>query len=410
MQKTKPLLAFRIIFVIMLIGIALIGAYALTVPQSISVFAGEELPEQLDIPLISIDPVPLSASSRVSGEEAAGPFCVSLSAETRIMGVIPLKKVNVDVFKDITLYPGGMPFGVKLYTDGVIVAGITGVDTEKGKVFPASDGGLMIGDIINDIDGKPTNTAEEVSAIVEQSGGKKLQFNVTRNSKRLTVEVSPVISKADKTYKAGIWIRDSTAGIGTVTFVVPGSKAFGGLGHGICDVDTGELMPLRKGTVVDVSIRGITKGAIGNPGELQGIFHPGKIGALIGNNACGVYGVMSKEMDVSHSEPLKIGLKDEVKTGAAEIFCTIGEKLERYSAEIVKIGNKNSEQKNFVIKITDKRLLDTTGGIVQGMSGSPIIQNGKLVGAVTHVLVNDPTKGYGIFIENMLKNMPEIIE
>ena len=156
-------------------------------------------------------------------------------------------------------------------------------------------------------------------------------------------------------------------------------------------------------------INGVTKGLVGNPGELKGIFSPGKIGALIDNTMCGVYGLLSNKIDTSHSQPLKIGLKDELELGSAEIYCTVNDEIGKYSAEIIKIGNPKAEQKNFVIKITDKRLLDTTGGIVQGMSGSPIIQNGKLVGAVTHVLVNDPTKGYGIFIENMLKNMPELM-
>ena len=160
--------------------------------------------------------------------------------------------------------------------------------------------------------------------------------------------------------------------------------------------------------ITDIKINGIKKGQVGIPGELKGFFSGGKIGALIGNTACGVYGMLSDLPDTSHTKPLHLGLKNEVKPGEATIYCTIGEKPESFKAEIVKINNNDSEQKNFVIKITDKRLLDATGGIVQGMSGSPIIQNGKLIGAVTHVLVNDPTKGYGIFIENMLKNMPEI--
>ncbi len=314
------------------------------------------------------------------------------------------------MFSDIKLYPGGMPFGVKLYTDGVIVVGISGVETDSGKKTPASDGGIKVNDIITAINGKRVNTVDEVSTAIEQSGGCTVSLDIARDGQQIKIDITPVLSITDNMYKAGVWLRDSTAGIGTVTFISPQNNAFAGLGHGICDVDTGEIMPLRKGIVVDVTIKGVTKGQIGNPGELNGYFSPGRIGSLIGNTMCGVYGMLSKDIDTSHSEALNIGLKDELKLGNAEIYCTVGDKIDKYSAEIVKIGNKNAEQKNFVIKITDKRLLDATGGIVQGMSGSPIIQNNKLVGAVTHVLVNDPTKGYGIFIENMLKNMPEIME
>ncbi|MBE6671602.1 MAG: SpoIVB peptidase [Ruminococcaceae bacterium] len=413
MQNAKLKIAFRIIFVMMLIGIAILGVLDYIIPESISVFSdstGSVNLQQINLPFISTSIESVPVNSRVSQGDSSNPFYVSLSANTKMFGILPLKKVNVDMFTDITLYPGGMPFGVKLYTDGVIVVGISGVETDSGKKTPATDSGLKIGDIIVSINGKAVNTTDEVSSAFEQSGGNKLELTVKRDGKEIPIYISPVFSKADNMYKAGIWIRDSTAGIGTVTFISPKNNSFAGLGHGICDVDTGDIMPLRKGTVVDVTINGINKGVAGNPGELKGTFIPGKIGSLIGNITCGVYGMLSEKLDTSHSEPLKIGLKDELKTGKAEIYCTVNDKLDKYSIEIIKIGNKNDEQKNFVIKITDKRLLDTTGGIVQGMSGSPIIQNGKLVGAVTHVLVNDPTKGYGIFIENMLKNMPELFE
>lgn len=411
MQSKSLKIAFRIIFIIILFGIAVLGVYDYIIPENISVFSDDSdilCDNELDLPFVSatIDSVP--TLTRVSDGDNAKPFHTSLEANTTIFGVVPLKKVNVDVFKDITLYPGGMPFGVKIYTNGVIVVGIVGVETESGKINPAADGGLKVRDIITKVNGKAVNTTDEVSAAVEQSDGKPISLTVTRNDKTIELNVQPVFSKTDNLYRLGLWLRDSTAGIGTITFISPENNTFAGLGHGICDVDTGEIMPLRKGIVVDVTIKSIKKGVVGNPGGLNGYFVPGKTGSLIGNTTCGVYGIMSELPDTSHSEPLKIGLKNELKVGECEIFCTVNDKLDKYSAEITKIGNKNEEQKNFVIKITDKRLLEATGGIVQGMSGSPIIQNGKLVGAITHVLVNDPTKGYGIFIENMLKNMPEI--
>lgn len=409
MQSNRKKNAFRIVFVIMLLAVALLGVYDYIIPESISVFshsAEKIMLEEMDIPFVSAKPESVPTLKRVSQEEGTESFCTSLSVDTRLFGVVPLKTVNVDVYKDISLYPGGMPFGVKLYTDGVIVAGVTAVETEKGKKTPASDCGIKSGDIITAVNSKAVTSTDEVSSAIEQSGGNSLVFTVKRGSKVINLEMTPVFSKQDNSYRGGLWLRDSTAGIGTVTFICGENGYFGGLGHGICDVDTGELMPLRKGTVVDVTIKGITKGLAGTPGELRGSFAPGKIGALTDNTACGVYGVLSELPNLEHSKPLKIGLKEEVTAGEAEIYCTVGNEIGKYSAEIVKIVNRNGEQKNFVIKITDKRLLEATGGIVQGMSGSPIVQNGKLVGAVTHVLVNDPTKGYGIFIENMLKNIP----
>lgn len=409
MQYRKIKRTFRIVFVVMLIGAAMLGIYNQCIPDSISVFAKDAELTSINVPFVSVKPDDSYAVAAMTKADECSPFYVSLSADTKLFGVIPLKKVNVDMFSDITLTPGGMPFGVKLFTKGVIVVGISSVETENGNKDPSGDGGLRVGDVIMEIDGKAVNTTDEVSAFIANSRGKSLSFRIDRDGKEHILQIAPVFSKKDNMYKAGLWIRDSTAGIGTVTFISPDNKAFAGLGHGICDVDTGELMPLLKGNVVDVKINGIKKGQVGIPGELKGFFSGGTKGNLIGNTACGVYGTLSELPDTSHSAPMHLGLKNEVKTGEATIYCTIGEKPESFTAEIIKINNNDSEQKNFVIKITDKRLLDATGGIVQGMSGSPIIQNGKLIGAVTHVLVNDPTKGYGIFIENMLKNMPEIM-
>lgn len=413
MQNTRLKNAFRIIFIISVLCVAAIGIYDYIIPDSISVYSDIsdlEIIDEIDIPFVSTTLEAIPEDNRVSDGDNDELFHVSRLADTKMFGVLPLKKVNVEVYREITLRPGGMPFGVKLYTDGVIVAGITGVETRGGTKKPASDGGLKSGDIIKTINGKAVYTTDEVSTVIQNSGGQKLSFEISRNDSPMKLEITPVFSESENMYRAGIWLRDSTAGIGTVTFISPENNAFAGLGHGICDVDTGGLMPLRKGTVVDVTIKGITKGIMGNPGELKGSFMPGKIGSLVGNTSCGVYGILSDTSNLNLADPIKIGLKDELKTGPATIYCTVGDKTDQYTAEITKIVGKDSEQKNFIIKITDKRLLDATGGIVQGMSGSPIIQNGKLVGAVTHVLVNDPTRGYGIFIENMLKNMPEITE
>ncbi len=201
-------------------------------------------------------------------------------------------------------------------------------------------------------------------------------------------------------------MRDSGAGIGTVTFIIPETGAFAGLGHGICDADSGELISIRRGTVSDVTISSVVRGAVGAPGELKGYFNPGKTGALLGNSGCGVWGVFSDPPE-SPVDALPVGLRGDVSEGSAEIFCTLdSNKIGRYRVEISNIDRAATGSKCFSVKITDPALLSASGGIVQGMSGSPIIQNGKLIGAVTHVLINDPTSGYGIFLENMLLAMP----
>jgi stage IV sporulation protein B len=217
------------------------------------------------------------------------------------------------------------------------------------------------------------------------------------------------VSTEDNTYKVGLWVRDSTAGIGTVTFIDKNTGTFGGLGHGVCDVDTGLLMPLESGSVVDVEVTGVVKGEPQNPGELRGNFSRVTSGNLFVNHETGVFGKINDADRVS-GEVVPIGNKNSVHEGKVYIYTTIlGTTPEKYEAEIIKINSDSGKTKNFMVRVTDKRLLEKTGGIVQGMSGSPILQDGKLIGAVTHVLINDPQKGYGIFIENMLETASSIV-
>ena len=315
-------------------------------------------------------------------------------------------EADADDLRDLMLCPGGMPFGVKFYTDGVMVVGFCDIDTGKGSVNPAARAGLHQKDVILKINGKPLSGAADMTERIEASGGKPLQLTCRRGGKEFEATLTPVLSAAEGRYKTGIWVRDSGAGIGTVTFLFPDSGAFAGLGHGICDADTGALVQMRKGAVSDVTISSVVKGAAGAPGELKGHFNPGRSGALLGNSACGVWGVFS-ELPETPYEPMPIGLRDDLQEGDAYILCTAsGEEIQKYDIRISNIKRDAKGSKCFTVTVTDPDLLALTGGIVQGMSGSPIIQNGKLVGAVTHVLINDPTTGYGIFLENMLANMP----
>ena len=333
----------------------------------------------------------------------------SYRVRAKLLGALAVKDVDVEVLPELRLVPGGEVFGVKFFTKGVIVIGTTDIETQSGFINPAEIAGLHKNDIITSVNGTEINTVEELAGKVEQSKGDLLHVKFSRSGEEMECDLRPLLSLSDKKYKTGIWVRDSTAGIGTITYYNPQNNCFAGLGHGICDIDTGEIMPLLRGYVVDVKISDIVKGKSGMPGELKGSFGSDKKGTLIGNTDCGVYGVID-EPDTSFGQALPIASKDEVLEGSALIrLDPDGTGVREYEVNLSKIDRKSIGTKSFVVEITDADLLSVTGGIVQGMSGSPIIQNGKLVGAVTHVLVSDPTKGYGIFIENMLSKMPELV-
>ena len=301
-----------------------------------------------------------------------------------------------------TLIPGGFPFGVKFYTKGVIVVGVSEVESENGFVSPASLAGIRKGDVIICVNGKNIDTVEEIASAVENSDGSEISFEISRNGESFSASLKPEKDNGGK-YRSGMWVRDSTAGIGTVTFINPDTLDFGGLGHGICDTDTGCIMPLSRGSVVNVTVTDIVRGVGGHPGELKGSFGADKTGRLTLNSPCGVFGTFFSLPEKSSYSPLPVGHRSEVAEGKAQIYsCVTEDESKIYEIEITKINPDSADGKSFVIKVTDPSLIELTGGIIQGMSGSPIIQNGKIIGAVTHVFINDPTKGYGIFIENML--------
>lgn len=332
----------------------------------------------------------------------------SYTAKAKLFGAIPIKNVSVDVIHDLKLCPVGDVFGIKFFTKGVIVIGTTEIECNDGFISPAEKAGIHKNDIITKVNGTEVNTVESLAEIVEKCSGKTLFIQYTRNGKEYECELNPVMSVTDKKYKTGIWVRDSTAGIGTITCYNPENGYFMGLGHGICDIDTGELMPLLRGTVVDVDITEVVPGKPGQPGELKGIFSYEKQGALTGNTSAGVCGILDKKPNGLPSA-LPVASRTEVTEGQASIRSNPdGKGVKEYTVELSKVDRRSEGTKCFVVEITDPELLALTGGIVQGMSGSPIIQNGKLVGAVTHVFVNDPTRGYGIFIENMLSEAGKI--
>ncbi|MDE6502482.1 MAG: SpoIVB peptidase [Ruminococcus sp.] len=325
-----------------------------------------------------------------------------------LFGAIPVKNIEVHEAEAPTLVAGGNPFGIKLLMDGVMVTEMGEVETENGeKICPAQNAGIQVGDIIKSADGKNITSNNEIQEIIGNSNGKKIKIIVSREGKDFPVFLKPEYSESDEKWRGGMWVRDSIAGIGTMTFFNKTTGEFAGLGHPVCDSDTGELVPIYSGEAVPVEITDAKKGSKGIPGELHGQFmYGGNFGILNRNNSCGVYGLLSEQavkVLCETSEEYKMGYRQDVKTGEAEIMTTIsGDTPKKYSIEIEKIDYNSSEStKNMVIRITDKELLESTGGIVQGMSGSPVIQDGKIIGAVTHVFVSDPTKGYAIFAENM---------
>ena len=327
----------------------------------------------------------------------------SFSAKAKLLGILPLKEVSVTVSDEKIVTVCGTPFGVKMFTDGVLVVDFSEIETENGRRCPASESGLLEGDLIKAINKTDVFRNEDVAEIIEKSEGKELSFSILRNGKLMEITLIPEMLKDQSGYKAGFWVRDSSAGIGTLTFYDPEDLSFAGLGHAVCDIDTGTVLPFSSGEIVPAAITKIKKGVSGAPGELGGAFI-GKddLGIVKINNETGLYGTLEYtiegiEMPVAH--------KQDIYEGSAVILSTVeGTEAEEYDILIEKITlSDDSLTKNMVIKVVDEKLIEATGGIVQGMSGSPIIQDGKLIGAVTHVFVNDPTKGYGIFAENMLE-------
>ena len=305
-------------------------------------------------------------------------------------------------YEGVEVILGGMPFGVKFSTEGVVVLGFSDIDGISKTQNPAYVAGIRPKDVIIKVNGKAIKGADELTSSVEASQGREITLTYKRGGSEKTVRLTPIYSTSECRYKTGIWVKDSGAGIGTVTYIMPDDYSFGGLGHGICDGETGELVCMRGGDVMNVTVNAVKKGVSGAPGELKGYFDTVKIGSLQSNTECGIFGRFSS-LPKGCGERIAVGTRDEIKEGAAQIVCTLSNGVKaKYNIEISGINREANGSKCFVVKVKDESLISKTGGIVQGMSGSPIIQNGKLVGAVTHVMINDPTTGYGIFIENML--------
>ncbi len=383
------------IFCLLIYSIIFLGER--TIPDKITVIENEDynIPNVLGIKLYSIDT-----------DEEAGVVLETVKAsptptEIKLLNIIPVKNTIITNSKRQYVVPGGELFGIKLYTDGVIIVDLEEIETESGLVCPGKTADIKIGDIVKSVNGTEVTSSAHFSKILQESKGQEIEITVLRKSKTVKLLFRTVKEKDSGIYKAGLWVRDSTAGLGTVTFYNKTNNTFAGLGHPIYDVDTNEIMPVKTGVMADVTLTGLTKSTFGNVGELCGRMSGQNNGILCLNDETGIYGYSITE----RADSLPVAVKQEIKEGKAQIRCTVqNAEPQYYDIEITKIySNSSSVNKDMIIKVTDEKLLNITGGIVQGMSGSPIIQDGKLVGAVTHVFVNNPKQGYAIFAERMLE-------
>ena len=325
--------------------------------------------------------------------------------DIKLLGIIPVKTTSIIQSKPKKVSVSGESFGIKLYTDGVIIVGIRDVETDKGKCNPAKEAGLEKGDIIIEINGKKVYSADSVTDILNDNNGKDYKITVKRNGNYKEFLLKPAYSSSQGCYKVGLWVRDSTAGVGTITYYDKSNNTVSALGHPITDVDTNEIMPILDGEAVRATVTKIYKSKAGEAGSLCCEFTNDIIGTLKKNCQSGIYGKYT--CTLKNTYEYEVASPNEIVRGPVQILCTIDSgKAKFYNAQISRISyRENKKGKNMVVKITDERLLEKTGGIVQGMSGSPIIQNGKLVGALTHVIVDSPEKGYAIFAQDMVAEL-----
>ena len=410
----------KLISCILPISFLLLGFYCLTLPQHISVYENSIAHigtgyEEESTAVIENTAVPVKENIEidiVNGTNVSADDAGVYNAKFTFLG-IPVKEVSLNVVPRTKLIPCGNISGVVIETKGVLVLGTGKVTDESGNEVSPCSGLIKSGDSVVSVNGKDVNSKEDFTKAVSESNGQNLYISVVRNGKRVDTTVTPVMSQSDGQYKIGCWVRDDTQGLGTLTFINPENNAFGALGHGIYDVDTNTLMNTSGGVMTLSDVTGVRKGEKGVPGEIEGSLNKDKIfGSVFSNTNAGIYGVITQKANLPliTDEAVETAISSDVHTGKAYIKSDVLGKSELYEVEIENINRLDiSSDKSMTVKITDQRLLETTGGIVQGMSGSPILQDGKLIGALTHVFVNNPQKGYGIFIDNMLIKAEEAV-
>lgn len=394
-KKYRKFLWYALVGTLLSLFILIYGTMKDHIPDEIFVYADEETDWEtfFQEPLISYDEtVEVSQNG-------------SYQIRCKWLGVLPLKTIKVHTVEKQEVLVSGSPVGIYMETKGVLVIDSGEITDREGIRRTPAEHIIQSGDYICEIDGKVLTGKRQLMQLVRENQGEPMELQVIRHQETIKLEMTPVETE-DGSYKLGIWVRDNIQGIGTFTYVEP-NGTFGALGHGISDADTGERLEISDGDLYRADILSIRKGTAGTPGELRGVINyreENRIGTICGNSQYGIRGQMEPGKYTESMKKIPTGLKQEIQTGKAEIRCDIGDGIREYQCEILEIdSNARDTNKCFVLRITDDDLLSRTGGIVQGMSGSPVLQNGKLIGAITHVFVNDPTKGYGIFIENMME-------
>lgn len=394
-KKYRKFLWYALVGTLLSLFILIYGTMKDHIPDEIFVYADEETDWEtfFQEPLISYDEtVEVSQNG-------------SYQIRCKWLGVLPLKTIKVHTVEKQEVLVSGSPVGIYMETKGVLVIDSAEITDREGIRRTPAEHIIQSGDYICEIDGKVLTGKRQLMQLVRENQGEPMELQVIRHQETIKLEMTPVETE-DGSYKLGIWVRDNIQGIGTLTYVEP-NGTFGALGHGISDADTGERLEISDGDLYRADILSIRKGTAGTPGELRGVINyreENRIGTICGNSQYGIRGQMEPGKYAESMKKIPTGLKQEIQTGKAEIRCDIGDGIREYQCEILEIdSNAKDTNKCFVLRITDDDLLSRTGGIVQGMSGSPVLQNGKLIGAITHVFVNDPTKGYGIFIENMME-------
>ena len=383
-----------------------------SIPKNIIIFEGENLNLKIatGLTLKSKNSKTILTASNINKEKINTEGANNLNLN--LFGTIPVKEVSVNVIPKTTVVPLGNAIGMKLYTKGVLVVGMSQIETDNNeKKKPYENSGIEQGDTILEVNNNAVENTEDLIKEVEKSEGNTINIKYLRNEKTMQTDITPVKSK--NTYKIGLWVRDAAAGVGTLTFYEPNTNLFMALGHGISDIDTEEIVNIANGELVTANIVSITKGRKGYPGEIRGTIDQGRtIGTIYKNTNFGVYGNVKNKnyLEADLTKEMEVATRSEIKEGKAQIICQLENSNKKKSdIEIEKIyTNNNQNNKSMLIKITDNELLEKTGGIIQGMSGAPIIQEGKFIGAVTNVLVNDPTQGYGVFADIMIKEMRSI--
>lgn len=401
----------RRIFILFLIVDLCVAGYLMyhimetSIPDSLYAVVGET--EHIELPFfcdMAESKETLQITNKENGYSMTSGDTGNYQIPVKMFGLLPVKNVDVHVIEKMKVAPSGEPIGIYVETNGLLVLDTAEIEAKDGLTYEPGGNIVKSGDYILKWNHKAVPTIKQLNEAIQESGKEKVPVTIRREGEEIEVAMRPILA-TDRTYKIGVWVREDTQGIGTLTYVTEDGK-FGTLGHGITDEDTGTLLNLHGGELYKTKILGIMKGTSGEPGELQGYINmvaTNEIGKIQKNTSLGVFGEMEKTSIKNYcSEYLSVGMKQEIQKGEAWIYANLDGSAKKYKIEIEQIDINSTDNKSMIIRITDSRLLKLTGGIVQGMSGSPILQNGKIIGAVTHVLVDEPERGYGVFIETML--------